>query len=233
MLQGIVVSVNSSSAPYKSREENLETFRHQRFLFTNHTPTTDSTRQTVLDSAKHIKQYNIVKTPRDYIELAIGGVVGDTHFHPPRQIEKDGERFVERRLAEVNFFKIERYTELNNLFGTAVGAGAVGENITTSGIDLDNLPKDTILHIGSAKVKILSRRSFCYKFINTFIPNKEFWPLADREKFDRAKVGIVGQVIESGIVQPGDSIMAELPDHCEPMPVPIIPEKYIITKVVD
>jgi hypothetical protein len=232
MLQGIVVSVNSSSAPYKSREENLETFKHQRFLFTNHTPT-DSTIQSVLNSAKHIKQYNIAKTPRDRIELAIGGVVGDTHFHPPRQIEKDGERFVERRIAEVNFFKIERYTELNNLFGTAVGAGAVGENITTSGIDLDNLPKDTILHIGSAKVKILSRRSFCYKFINTFVPNKDFWPLADREKFDRAKVGIVGQIFEPGIVRAGDPIIAELPDHCEPMPVPIIPEKFITTKIVD
>ena len=111
--------------------------------------------------------------------------------------------------------------------------GSLGENITTDGINLDALPYNTILEVGTAKVQILERRSFCYKFINVFMPDKKFWYPQDRQKFDRSKIGIVGQVIEPGIVRPGDAITAILPERREPLPPIQIPTKYIKTKMVD
>ncbi|CAB4241884.1 Molybdenum cofactor sulfurase, C-terminal [uncultured Caudovirales phage] len=231
-MNGVVVSVNLSATPYKSYEENIEGFNHQRFLYAQHSPTNE-TLQSVLDSTKHVKKYNISKQPQDQINLDIGGVVGDTHFFPITEIEENGERFLQRRIAEVNFFQLTEYDRLNQLFGTNVGPGSLGENITTAGINLDSLPVNTILQVGSAKVKILARRSFCFKFVNTFMPDKDFWTLADRQKFDRARVGIVGQVIEPGVVKASDTITAILSDQIDPMPIPAIPEKYTRNKVID
>lgn len=231
-MKGIVVSVNLSSIPYKSNAENLEGFKIQRFLHENNTPT-DATMQSLLDATEQIKKHNISKQSQDYIQLDIGGVVGDAHFYPIIKVEEDGEKFLQRKIAEVNFFNIAEYKRLNQLFGTNVAVGSLGENITTDGINLDALLYNTILEVGTAKVKILERRSFCYKFINVFMPDKKFWSLPDRQKFDRTKVGIVGQVIEPGIVRPGDVITAILPDQFKLMPIPGIPTKYVRTKMVD
>jgi hypothetical protein len=232
MLKGVVISVNLSTIPYKRYEENIEGFKHQRFLHEHHTPTAD-TIQAVIESTEYIKKYNISKQPQDSISLDIGGVIGDTHFFPIEEISENGEKFLKRKIAEVNFFRVTEYDRLNKVFGTNVGIGEVGENITTDGINIDALPFDTILEVGTAKVKILARRSFCYKFVNTFMPDKKFWTLSDKQKFDRARVGVVGQVIKPGIVRAGDTITAILPDHYKTIPIPKIPEKFIKTKIVD
>lgn len=232
MLQGIVVSVGLSTAPDKSYEEHMETSSFQKFLHKNHTPTS-ITRQAILDATNHIRKHSINKETQDSIIVEIGGVVGDKHFFPIREIINGGEKFSLRRQAELCFFKLSEYHRLNQLFGTNVGPGNLGENITTDGIDIDSLPCDTVLDVGTAKIKILARRSFCYKFINTFLPDKEYWTTADRRKFDRTRVGVVGQVIQPGVIKPGDSIMAHLPDNTEPMPAFGPLEKFIRTKIVD
>jgi MOSC domain-containing protein YiiM len=232
-MKGIVVSVNLSRKPDKTKDEKAEGFKIQRFLHDNPTPT-DATMQSLLDATQQVKKQNISKQPQDHIQLDVGGVVGDTHFTPIIEIKEGREKFLQRRIAEVNFFNITEYKRLNQLFGTNVAIGSLGENITTDGINLDALPCNTILEVGTAKVKILERRSFCYRFINVFMPDKNFWSLSDRQKFDRTKVGIVGQVIEPGIVRPGDTITAILPEQFfVQMPLPGIPTKYVRTKVVD
>lgn len=233
MLQGVVVSVNLSTDPYGSYEDKMKTSSYQKFLYNNHTPS-DSIIQQVLDATNHIKKHSIVKQPQDSINIEIGGVVGDTHFFPVREVRDSQGRYLLRRIPEVCLFKLSEYNRLNQIFGTNKGPGSVGENITTDDIDLDNLPCDTILDVGTAKIKIVSRRSFCYKFINTFLPDKEYWTNTDRQKFDRTKVGLVGQVIQPGVVKPGDSIIAHLPDqHTGPMSTSRLPEKFSRTKIVD
>jgi hypothetical protein len=89
-MKGTVVSVNLSTMQYGSREENIKVFKLQRFLHANPTPT-DATMQELLDTTQQIKKYNISKQPQNHIQLDIGGVVGDTHFSPIREIEEDGE----------------------------------------------------------------------------------------------------------------------------------------------
>ena len=63
----------------------------------------------------------------------------------------------------------------------------------------------TLLKIGNAIVRIAGRRSFCFKFIGTFI-KKDFYSRSDFLKFNRQKVGMAAQVIADGIVCENDKI---------------------------
>jgi MOSC domain-containing protein YiiM len=96
--------------------------------------------------------------------------------------------------------------------GFTVAPGQLGENITTAGIDLLALPVDAELYIGaSAIVKITGLRNPCAQLDN-------FQPGLTAAVLDRApdgtlirKAGIMGVVIASGGVRPGDAIRVQLP----------------------
>ncbi len=233
-LHGTVISVNSSSTPATTLDDRLECARHQILLkrsFGFFDPNHRSI--DVSDSIEYIRQFDIYKTPQEQIYLEEGGVVGDYHYFKP-EIRKDAEgKFYSRRIAEVNLFTSEEYNVLNNKFLSSLSPGKLGENITTRDIDLDNLSEGTVLEIGTAKIKILCRRSFCFKFINAVVPDPKSWGKTLKQKFDLGKVGVVGQVIEPGIVKPGDTIIAQLPDTFKPLTHFPGNKKYIKIKLDD
>jgi len=96
--------------------------------------------------------------------------------------------------------------------GFQVAPGAMGENVTTRGLDLLGLPRGARLRLGgSAVVEVTGLRNPCAQ-LNRYQPG-----LMDAV-LDRAPdgslvllAGIMSIVLHGGPVQPGDGIQVELP----------------------
>ena len=99
----------------------------------------------------------------DRIVLIEGlGVEGDAHMgekvkHRSR-VAKDP---TQPNLRQVHLIHSELFDELK-MKGFEITDGEIGQNITTEGLELLNLPKDTILSIGdTAKIKVTGLRNPC------------------------------------------------------------------------
>ena len=171
-------------------------------LFKNIESTSEETLQLLISKTAELTAIPIAKPNMEYINLIPGGVVGDCHFSG---VETVNNLYYKRRINEVNLFTSEELCRLNKLFGTTIEPGIVGENILTTGIDIDNLPIGTLLKIGTATLRIAGRRSLCIKFVNVFI-KKNFLSRSEFFHFDRTKVGMATQVVEAGTVTNNDQI---------------------------
>lgn len=147
------------------------------------------------------------------IRLAAGlGVVGDTHAgvtvqHRSRVARDPGQP----NLRQVHLIHAELFDELLDA-GFRVAPGALGENLTTRGIDLLGLPAGTLLHLGaSAVVEVTGLRNPCAQ-IDRFQPGLTAAVL-DRDAAGNLvrKAGVMGVVREGGEVRPGDAIRAVPP----------------------
>jgi MOSC domain-containing protein YiiM len=158
--------------------------------------------------------HHFSKTPSLSIRLLTGlGVAGDAHMgatvkHRSR-VRKDP---TQPNLRQVHLIHSELFEELGAK-GYAVKPGDLGENITTSGIDLLALPTGTRLHIGArAVVEITGLRNPCIQ-LDHFQKGLMAATLdKDADGNLIRKAGIMGIVISEGDVQPGDPIRVELPD---------------------
>ena len=140
------------------------------------------------------------------------GIEGDAHCgttvkHRSR-VARDP---TQPNLRQGHLIHIELFDELAAK-GFAVSPGMLGENITTSGIALLSLPTDTQLCLGqSAVVKLTGLRNPCAQ-LNDFQPGL-MNAVLDRTT-DGAlvrKAGVMGIVLCSGIVRPGNLISVVLP----------------------
>jgi MOSC domain-containing protein YiiM len=158
--------------------------------------------------------HHFSKTPGLSIRLLRGlGVAGDAHMgetvkHRSR-VRKDPTL---PNLRQVHLIHAELFDELRAK-GFAVKRGELGENITTSGIDLLALPAGTRLHLGAtAIVEITGLRNPCSQIDNF----QQGLMAATLDKDTNGnlvrKAGIMSIVIANGDVQPGDTIRVELPD---------------------
>jgi MOSC domain-containing protein YiiM len=153
------------------------------------------------------------KTPSLGIRLLTGlGVAGDGHMgatvkHRSR-VRKDP---TQPNLRQVHLIHAELFDELR-ASGFAVKPGELGENITTSGIDLLALPAATRLHLGeSAVVEITGLRNPCIQ-IDHFQRGLMAATLDhDADGNPVRKAGIMSVVIRDGEVRPGDAIGVVLP----------------------
>jgi MOSC domain-containing protein YiiM len=107
-------------------------------------------------------------------------------------------------LRQVHLIHGELHDELHEL-GFEVDPGQLGENITTRGLDLLDLPRGTRLHLGDdAVVEVTGLRNPCAQ-INTFRPGmlKAVTPRdADGNVMRRA--GVMSIVVTGGAVRAGD-----------------------------
>lgn len=114
-------------------------------------------------------------------------------------------------LRQVHLVHQKLFTEVGGE-GFNVTPGDLGENITTSGIDLFCLPVGTRLRIGDeATVEVTGLRNPCLQ-----IDNLQDGPLRKVVGRDEAgnvvrETGIMGVVQASGVIRPGDTITLELP----------------------
>jgi MOSC domain-containing protein YiiM len=96
--------------------------------------------------------------------------------------------------------------------------GALGENITTFGIDLHALPRGTLMSIGESVIELTGLRNPCAQ-INTYRDGllavfRTDSP--DGETIRRA--GIMAIVVNGGFVHTGDEIRIEIPQgNTEPL----------------
>ena len=114
-------------------------------------------------------------------------------------------------LRQVHLIQSELFDELIEK-GFKVEPGNIGENITTRGIALLDLPKSTLLKIGkTAVVEVTGLRNPCSQ-LNDFQPGLMQAVLDKDENGELIrKSGIMGIVLEGGEVSPGDEIEVELP----------------------
>jgi MOSC domain len=153
------------------------------------------------------------KLPQAHVRLVAGlGVDGDAHSgatvkHRSR-VARDPSQ---PNLRQVHLIHSELHDELR-AGGFTVGAGQMGENITTRGIDLLALPTGTLLRLGAhAVVEVTGLRNPCTQ-LDDFQPGLLAAVLGRDEAGNVIrKAGIMGVVVSGGEVRPGDPIAAELP----------------------
>jgi MOSC domain-containing protein YiiM len=157
--------------------------------------------------------HNFSKTPSLGIRLLKGlGVAGDAHMgttvkHRSR-VRKDP---TQPNLRQVHLIHAELFDELRAM-GFVVKPGELGENVTTSGIDLLALPTCSRLHLGdSAVVEITGLRNPCVQ-IDDFQQGLMAATL-DRDADGNLvrKAGVMSVVLRDGDVRPGDAVGVELP----------------------
>jgi MOSC domain-containing protein YiiM len=140
------------------------------------------------------------------------GVAGDAHMgetvkHRSR-VRKDP---TQPNLRQVHLIHAELFDELRSK-GFRVQPGDLGENVTTSGLDLLALPTGTRLRLGlTAVVEVTGLRNPCIQ-IDGFQKGLMAATL-DKDADGKLirKAGIMGIVLNDGDVRPGDAIAVELP----------------------
>ncbi len=97
--------------------------------------------------------------------------------------------------------------------GFEVTAGELGENVTTTGVDLLGLPRGARLHLGAeAIVAVTGLRNPCRQ-IDDFRPGLLEAVLGrDHEGAVLRKTGVMSVVIRDGVVRAGDHIAVQLPE---------------------
>jgi MOSC domain-containing protein YiiM len=153
--------------------------------------------------------YSFTKPNRDSITLVAGiGVEGDVHAG-----ETVKHRFrMEKNLRQVHLIHEELFAEVREA-GFEVAAGELGENVTTSGVDLLGLPVGTRLRLGAeAVVEVTGLRNPCAQIDNFQKGLMKQVVGRGEDGAVRFKSGIMSVVVEGGVVRPGDSVKVELPD---------------------
>lgn len=150
-------------------------------------------------------------TEPEIVLLAGIGVDGDAHAGPTvkhrSRVRRGGPN-----LRQVHLIQAELLEELREQ-GFHVEPGALGENVTTHGIDLLALPRGTCLRLGhAAVVEVTGLRNPCVQL-------DRFQDGLMRAVLDRTpdgalvrKAGVMGVVLAGGAVRPGDAIVVELPE---------------------
>ena len=171
------------------------------------------TRDPAVVAVSRSATHSFSKPPAEAITLIENwGVEGDAHAGATAQhlyvVKKDPTR---ANLTQVHLIHEELFAELADRF--TVLPGELGENVTTSGVDLLALPLGTRIHLGAdAVVELTGLRSPCSKI------NKYQGGLMKAliEKDDDGciirKSGVMGIVIAGGTVLPGDGLRVELPE---------------------
>jgi MOSC domain-containing protein YiiM len=135
------------------------------------------------------------------------GHLGETVQHLSR-VRRDP---TQPNLRQVHLMPTELFDEVRRA-GHVVGPGELGENVTTTGIDVLALPTGTVLRLGeAAEVLVTGLRNPCRQ-IDTFSPGL-LRQVLGRDASGRPvrRAGIMGVVRRGGEVRPGDPITVVLP----------------------
>ncbi len=159
--------------------------------------------------------HSFSKFARDELLLVQGqGVAGDAHCgatvkHRSR-VAVDASQ---PNLRQVHLIAAELFGELAAR-GFGVQPGQLGENLTTRGVDLLSLPRDTELRIGSEVVlRLTGLRNPCPQIENFEAGLLKAVVDKDANGNMVRKAGVMSIVLAGGIVRPGDPIHVTLPQR--------------------
>jgi hypothetical protein len=156
--------------------------------------------------------HHFSKRIQERIVLVAGhGVEGDAHAGPFVR-----HRYLARRrprlpnLWQVHLIPSELFASLLE-GGFQVGAGDLGENITTSGLDLERLPLGSLIELGpTAIIELTGIRTPCV-LIDRFRAGLKRHVLSSAETGPPFKSGVLGVVRAGGPVAAGDAARVRLP----------------------
>jgi len=140
------------------------------------------------------------------------GVEGDAHCGVTvKHRSRVAQDPTQPNLRQVHLIHSELFEELA-VNGFAVAPGELGENVTTSGVNLHALPVGTHLHLGpSAIVRLTGLRNPCAQ-IDRFQSGLMSAVLGRTPGGELVrKAGVMGVVIACGHVVPGQAIGVTLP----------------------
>lgn len=167
----------------------------------------------VVTAVSRSAAHTFVKTRRASIRLLAGvGVDGDAHAgetvqHRSRLARTPGAP----NLRQVHLLHAELHDELAAA-GFAVAPGAMGENVTTRGVDLLSLPVGARLHVGDdAIIELTGLRNPCAQLDGLQQGLLAATLARDESGALVRKAGVMAIVVAGGGVSPGDAIAVELP----------------------
>lgn len=167
-----------------------------------------------VEAVARLEDHAFSKVVADEIHLLEGlGVEGDAHLG--QTVQHLSRKAVDPELPnlrQVHLIQAELLDELAAK-GFAVAPGALGENVTTRGIDLLSLPQGARLRLGAeAVVEVTGLRNPC-KQIEAFRPGLLAETIEKRPDGSLLrKTGVMGVVLRGGAVAAGDAIVVELPE---------------------
>ena len=157
--------------------------------------------------------HEVAKDAQDHITLVSGhGVEGDAHAGATVQHRSRLRRGdVKPNLRQVHLLHAELHDELRTA-GFDLVPGQMGENVTTVGIALLDLPTGALLHLGAeAVVEVTGLRNPCWQL--DAIQHGLMAACLDRDARGHTvrKAGVMAVVRSGGQVRAGDPIEVELP----------------------
>lgn len=157
--------------------------------------------------------HNFHKANQGSIRLLVGlGVEGDAHLGETVQHRSRVARDPSQpNLRQVHLIHAELHDELRSA-GFVVSAGQMGENITTRGINLLQLPTGTRLRLGeTAVIEVTGLRNPCMQLDD--FQRGLMAAVLDRDEQGNLirKAGVMAIVLSGGEVRAGDPISVELP----------------------
>jgi MOSC domain-containing protein YiiM len=166
-----------------------------------------------VESVSRSASHRFGKPALDVITLVAGiGVEGDAHAGVTVQHRSRVARDpAAPNLRQVHLVHGELLDELREA-GFPVAPGAIGENVTTRGVPLLDLPTGTRLHLGRVAVVVVTGlRNPCLQ-LDGLAPGLMAATLdRDAEGGLVRKAGVMGVVAVGGDVRRGDEVTVELP----------------------
>jgi MOSC domain-containing protein YiiM len=157
--------------------------------------------------------YTFSKDTVGSITLVAGlGVEGDVHAGGTvRHRSRVARDPTQPNLRQVHLVATETLAALADQ-GFDVGPGAIGENITTAGIDLFGLPTGALLRLGpDALVAITGLRHPCRQLDGLAAGLMSALVDRDASGDGRYRAGVMGVVVQGGVVPAGAPITVGLP----------------------
>lgn len=178
--------------------------------------------RSVVTSVSRSSSHSFSKAAVPYIDLVVGlGVEGDAHRGSTVQHRSRVARDpTQPNLRQVHLVHAELFTELAAC-GFKVRPGEIGENVTTDGVNLLELPTATRLRLGPDVVlEITGLRNPCTQ-LDRFQHGLMAATLdRDADGGLVRKAGVMAIVVTGGRVHVGDAIQVELP---LPPHTPLVP----------
>jgi MOSC domain-containing protein YiiM len=150
----------------------------------------------------------VLEGPLARLPATVPSVLVSRAHQGARRVARDPSQ---PNLRQIHLIHAELFDELQ-ASGFEIAAGQMGENITTSGLDLLALPTDARLHLGDAAIVVVTGlRNPCTQ-LERIRPGLMKATLEhDLEGNLIRKAGIMGIVLTGGEIRVGDPIDVELP----------------------
>ena len=157
-------------------------------------------------------RHTFSKPPLLTVRLLAGlGVEGDAHAgRTVQHLSRVRRDPAQPNLRQVHLVHAELFDELRDRYD--VGPGAIGENVTTRGIPLLDLPTGARLHLGAeAVVELTGLRNPCVQLDRhrAGLMKAVLGRTADGSLVRKA--GVMAIVVAGGEVRPGDPVGVTLP----------------------